>query len=154
MSFHDSTRFIFEFLLKLAHMSLWMVFMLVLIFLEFYMSNDPNSKLKLRNLKNSGLSEIWWCGQSAGKRRTVRRSWDLFTRGSAEKFLTAEIHCGRSAKGPRTVRQRIADGPPEAVQNSTEAVSVGLQCKDSKVDGPPGYRGQSANGQKGGVVQT
>ena len=58
MSFHDSTRFIFEFLLKLAHMSLWMVFMLVLIFLEFYMSNDPNSKLKLRNLKNSRLSEI------------------------------------------------------------------------------------------------
>ena len=47
MSFHDSTRFIFEFLLKLAHMSLWMVFMLVLIFLEFYMSNDLNSKLKL-----------------------------------------------------------------------------------------------------------
>ena len=54
----------------------------------------------------------------------------------------------------RTVRQRTADGPPEAVQNSTEAVSVGLQCKDSKADGPPGYRGQSANGQKGGVGQT
>src|SRR6185312_4482985 len=29
----------------------------------------------------------------------------------------------------RTVRQRTADGPPEAVQNSTEAVSVGLQCQ-------------------------
>jgi hypothetical protein len=43
----------------------------------------------------------------------------------------------------RTVRQRTADGPPEAVL-------VGLQCKDSKADGPPGYRGQSANGQKGG----
>ena len=50
----------------------------------------------------------------------------------------------------RTVRQRTADGPPEAVQNLTEAVPVGLQCKDSTADGPPGYRGQSANGQKGG----
>ena len=29
----------------------------------------------------------------------------------------------------RTVRQRTADGPPEAVQNLPEAVSVGLQCK-------------------------
>ena len=48
----------------------------------------------------------------------------------------------------RTVHQRTADGPPEAVQNLTEAVSVGLQCKDSKADGPLGYRGQSANGQK------
>ena len=54
----------------------------------------------------------------------------------------------------RTVYQRTAYGPPEAVQNSTEAVSVGLQCKDSKAVGPPGYRGQSANGQKGGVGQT
>src|SRR6185312_10261828 len=29
----------------------------------------------------------------------------------------------------RIVRQRTADGPPEAVQNLPEAVSVGLQCK-------------------------
>ena len=29
----------------------------------------------------------------------------------------------------RTVRQRTADGPQEAVQNLPEAVSVGLQCK-------------------------
>src|SRR6185312_5716045 len=29
----------------------------------------------------------------------------------------------------RIVRQRTADGPPEAVQNLQEAVSVGLQCK-------------------------
>ena len=40
-------------------MSLWMVFMLVLRFLECYLSNNPNSKLKLWKLKNSGLSEIW-----------------------------------------------------------------------------------------------
>ena len=47
MYFHDFTRFIFDFLLKLALMSLWKVFMQVLRFLDFYMSNDTNSKLKL-----------------------------------------------------------------------------------------------------------
>ena len=47
MSFHDSTRFIFEFLLKLAHMSLLKVFMQYLRFLDFYMSNDPKLRLKL-----------------------------------------------------------------------------------------------------------
>ena len=47
MSFLNFTRFIFDFLLILTHMSLWKVFMLVLIFIEFYMSNDPNSKLDL-----------------------------------------------------------------------------------------------------------
>ena len=46
MSFHDFTRFIFDFLLKLAHMSLWKVFMQVSTLLDFYMSNDPNLKLK------------------------------------------------------------------------------------------------------------
>ena len=52
------------------------------------------------------------------------------------------------------LQKYTADSPPEAVQNLTEAVSVGLQCKDSKADDPPGYRGQSATGQKGGVSQT
>ena len=52
MSFHDSTRFIFEFLLKLAHMSLLKVFMQYLRFLDFYMSNDPKSELELRKLAN------------------------------------------------------------------------------------------------------
>ena len=47
MSFQDFTRFIFEFLLKLAHMSLLKVFMQDLRFLDFYMSNDTNSNLKL-----------------------------------------------------------------------------------------------------------
>ena len=50
MSFHDSTRFIFEFLLKLAHMSLLKVFMQYLRFLDFYMSNDPKLRLELRKL--------------------------------------------------------------------------------------------------------
>ena len=64
----------------------------------------PNCSWNLESWQNSGLSEIWYCGRSAGKRRPVRRSCDLFTRGSAEKFSTAKLHCGRSAKGPRTVR--------------------------------------------------
>ena len=41
-----------------------------------------------------------------------------------------------------------------AGQNLLEAVSVGCQCKDSMADGPPGYSGQSATGQNGGVGQT
>ena len=50
MSFLDFTRFIFDFLLLLAHMSLWKVFMQDLRFLDFYMSNDPKLKLELRKL--------------------------------------------------------------------------------------------------------
>jgi len=52
MRFHDSTRFIFEFLLKLAHMSLLKVSMKYLRFLDFYMSNDPKLELELRKLAN------------------------------------------------------------------------------------------------------
>ena len=65
MSFHDVTRFNFDFLLKLALMSLWKVFMQVLGFLDFYMSNDPKLRLELKSWQNSGLTEIWFCGQSA-----------------------------------------------------------------------------------------
>ena len=50
MSFPDFTCFIFDFLLKLALMSLWKVFMQVLGFLDFYMSNDPKLELELRKL--------------------------------------------------------------------------------------------------------
>ena len=50
MSFHDSTRFIFEFLLKLAHISHLKVFMQYLRFLDFYMSNDHKLRLELRKL--------------------------------------------------------------------------------------------------------
>ena len=44
------TCFNFDFSFLLTHMSFWMVFMLALRFLEFYLSNDPNSKLKLWKL--------------------------------------------------------------------------------------------------------
>ena len=46
MSFYNFTQFIFDFLLILAHMSLWKVFMQVLRFLDFYMNNDPKLKLE------------------------------------------------------------------------------------------------------------
>ena len=96
----------------------------------------PNWSWIWESWQNSGLSKIWYSGRSAGKRRTVRRSWDLFTKGSALKFLTTKLHIGRSAKGPwtvhlssvhpasfgytsglllskaRTVRHRSADSPP------------------------------------------
>ena len=138
----------------------------------------PNWSWNWESWQNSGLSEIWHSERSAGKRRTVRRSWELFTRGSAEKFSTWKLHSGRSAKGPRTVRgssvhpasfgytggmplskkrtvrRRSADSPPVFGRIYQRQDSVGWQCKDSKADGPPGYRGQSATGQKGGVGQT
>jgi hypothetical protein len=50
MTFHYFTRFIFEFLLSLAHMRVWKVFMQDLRFFDFYMSNDPILKLELCKL--------------------------------------------------------------------------------------------------------
>src|SRR6185437_7838347 len=111
MSFHDFTQFIFEFLLKLAHMSLLKVFMQYLRFLDFYMSNDPKLELELRK-----LAEF----------RLVR-------------FLVA-----------RTVRQRTADGPHMLGRFYQRLFYLVCSVKISKADGPPGYRGQSATGQKGG----
>ena len=143
MSFHDSTRFIFEFLLKLAHISRLKVFMQYLRFLDFYMSNDPKLELELRKLAEFRLVRFLVV-------RTVRWLWAdslPFLRIVHQRLYREVVNRKNTL---RTVRQRTADGPPEAVQNLTEAVSVGLQCKNSKADGPLGYRGQSANGQKGG----
>ena len=54
----------------------------------------------------------------------------------------------------RTVRRRSADSPPVLGRiYQRQFQSVG-SVKNSKADGPPGYRGQSATGQKGGVGQT
>src|SRR6185503_16005350 len=105
MSFHDFTRFIFEFLLELAHMSLLKVFMQDLRFLDFYMSNDPKLKLELRKLQNSGLSEIWYRGRSAKGPRTVRLCWAEFARGSVSRVAVKKFKGGRSARVPRIVRE-------------------------------------------------
>ena len=55
----------------------------------------------------------------------------------------------------RTVRQRTADSPPVLGRfYQRQFQSVGSVKKNSKADGPPDFRGQSANGQKVGVGQT
>src|SRR6185312_13937553 len=139
MSFHDSTRFIFEFLLKLAHISRLKVFMQDLRFLDFYMSNDPKLELELRKLAEFRLVRFL-------VERTVRGLW-----ADSPPFM--RIVYQRSCQPQKF----IADSPPKdrgqsayAGQILPEAVSVGWQCENSKADGPLGYRGQSANGQKGG----
>ena len=133
MSFHDSTRFIFEFLLKLAHMSLLKVFMQYLRFLDFYMSNDPKLELDLRKLAEFRLVRFLvartvrgygadsppfirivhqrLCREVVNRRnslRTVRkRTADgprMLGRGSSVSCSVKNFKGGRSAKGPRTVR--------------------------------------------------
>ena len=54
--------------------------------------------------QNSGLSEIWKCGRSADKRRTVRRSWDLSPE-ALQKDVSAEKY---TADGPPRDRGRSA----------------------------------------------
>ena len=54
----------------------------------------------------------------------------------------------------RTVRQRTADGPPVLGRICQKQCQSSCSVKNSKADGPLGYSGQSANGQKGGVGQT
>ena len=107
------------------------------------MSNDSKLKLELKKLAEFRLVRFLVA-------RTVRglgADSPPFMRIVHQRLCREVVNRKNTL---RTVRQRTADGPPEAVQNLTEAVSVGLQCKDSKADGPLGYRGQSANGQKGG----
>ena len=115
MSFLDSTWFIFEFLLKLAHMSLLKIFMQYLRFLDFYMSNDPKLELELRKLAEFRLVRFLVA-------RTVRgygADSPPFIR-LVHQRLCREVLNRKNIL--RTVRQRTADGPPEDVQNLPEAV--------------------------------
>jgi len=105
MSFHDSTRFIFEFLFKLAHMSLLKVFMQYLRFLDFYMSNDPKLELDLRKLAEFRLVRFLVA-------RTVRgygADSPPFIRIVHQRLCREVVNCRNSL---RTVRQRTADSPP------------------------------------------
>ena len=143
----DFTRFICEFLLKLAHMSLLKVFMQYFRFLDFYMSNDPKSELELRKLAN------FWADWNLVL-RTVRGSGadsPPFLR-IVHQRLCREVVNRRNTL--RTVRQRTADSPPVLGSfDQRQFQSVG-SVKNSKAHGPPDYRGQSATGQNGGVGQT
>ena len=105
MSFHDSTWFIFEFLFKLAHMSLLKVFMQYLRFLDFYMSNDPKLELDLRKLAEFRLVRFLVA-------RTVRgygADSPPFIRIVHQRLCREVVNRRNSL---RTVRQRTADSPP------------------------------------------
>src|SRR6185436_16115445 len=104
MSFHDFTRFIFEFLLKLDHMSLWKVFMQYLRFLDFFMSNCPKLELELRKLAEFRLVRFLVA-------RTVRGQGADSPpfMGLVHQRLCREVRNRRNTL--RTVRQRTADGP-------------------------------------------
>ena len=104
MSFHDSTRFIFEFLFKLAHMSLLKVFIQYLRFLDFYMSNDPKLELDLRKLAEFRLVRFL----VARTVRGYRADSPPFIR-IVHQRLCREVVNRRNTL--RTVRQRTADSP-------------------------------------------
>ena len=97
----------------------------------------PNWSWNWENLQISGLTEIWYCGQSAGKGRIVRRSWKFSTRGSAEKLSTARIHCGQSAKGPQTVRQRLCRICQRQCQSGCSVKIQRRTVRQDIADGPP-----------------
>ena len=114
------------------------------------MSNDPKLELDLRKLAEFRLVRFLLS-------RTVRgygADSPPFIRIVHQRLCREVVNRRNSL---RTVRQRTADSPPKDRGQSAsvgqylpEAVSVGWQCENSKADGPLGYRGQSANGQKGG----
>ena len=106
--------------------------------------------------QNSGQSEFWKRGWSAGKRRTVRRSQKLLRRGSAERSPATELYCGLSAIGPRTVRRSVsrttADGPP--MDRGQSAWGQLPRFLSAPADGPTMDCGRSARAQKDGVSLT
>ena len=144
MSFHDSTRFIFEFLLKLAHISCLKVFMQDLRFLDFYLSNDPKIGVGIEKIGRIQTCQLF--GSADGPR--VRGGQ------SAVNWTYSPEVLQRSCQPQKF----IADSPPKDRGRSAhvwaEAVSVSCSVKISKADGPPKYSGQSATGQNRGVGQT
>jgi len=130
MSFLVFTWFIFDFSFLLTHMSLWMVFILVLRFLEFYMSNNPNSKLKLWKLAN-----FWDClkfGSADGPR--VRGGRSALHEVFHQRLWSAENY---SADSPPMNRGRSA--------RCTGKLRLHRWCVHyASADGPPSIRGRSA----------
>ena len=106
MSFLDFTWFIFDFSFLLTHMSLWMVFMLVLWFLEFYLSNGPNSKLKLWKLEK--FWAVWNFGSADSPRVRGGRSavHETCLPESLQKSFKPQNY---TADGPSKDRGRSAD---------------------------------------------
>jgi len=106
MSFHDSTRFIFEFLLKLTHMSLLKVFMQYLRFLDFYMSNDPKLELDLRKLAEFRLVRFLVARTVRGYRADSPPFIRIVHQRLCREVVNRrKLYRGQSAIVPRTVRQ-------------------------------------------------
>jgi len=105
MSFHDSTRFIFEFLLKLLIWVSWWFSCNIWDFWIFYMSNDPKLELDLRKLAEFRLVRFLVA-------RTVRgygADSPPFIRIVHQRLCREVVNRRNSL---RTVRQRTADSPP------------------------------------------
>ena len=144
MSFHDSTRFIFKFLLKLAHMSLLKVFMQYLSFLDFLYEQWSQIGVGIEKIGRIQTCQLF--GSADGPR--VRGGQ------SAVNWTYSPEVLQRSCQPQKF----IADSPPKDRGRSAhvwaEAVSVSCSVKISKADGPPKDSGQSATGQNRGVGQT
>ena len=134
-------------------MSLWKVFMQDLSFFRFLY--EQWYKFKIEIVKVGKILGCLKIGSADSPRVRGGRS---AIHEAVHQRLCREVVNRRNSL--RTVRQRTADNPPKDRGQSAsvgqylpEAVSVGWQCENSKADGPLGYRGQSANGQKGGSWQ-
>ena len=104
MGFHDSTRFIFEFLLKLAHMSLLKVFMQYLRFFGFLY--EQWSKFKVEIVK---VGKIMGCLKiSSADSPRVRGGRSAIHEAVHQRLCREVLNLKNTL---RTVRQRTADGP-------------------------------------------
>ena len=121
MSFHDFTRSIFEFLLKLAHMSLLKVFMQYLRFLDFYMSNDPKLELELRKLAEFRLVRFF--GSADGPR--VRGGQSAVNGTCSPEALQRSSQPQKyTADGPPKDRGRSSRGCAEFNKGSISRAAV------------------------------
>ena len=112
------------------------------------MSNDPKLELDLRKLAEFRLVRFLVArtvrGYGADSPPFIRIVHQRLCREVVNRKNTLRIVRQRTANGPRALGSFYQ-------RQCQSACSV---KKNSKADGPPGYRGQSANGQKGGVGQT
>ena len=142
MSFLDFTRFFLFLILTHSYESLYGVHASFEIFGILF---EQCSQFKVEIVK---IGKILGCLNFGSADSPRVRGGQSAVHGtcSPEKFSIAKIHCGRSAKGPRTVRLCWA----VFARGSFSRVSV-LKFIGGR---STSYRGQSANGQKGGVGQT
>ena len=137
------------FLISRSYLLIWVFGRFSCKFWDFWIfiwSIIPNQNWTCDSWQISGQSEFWKRGQSADKRRTVCRSWKMFTRGSVERFQRKKLYSGRSASHrcnrsasdtpmvcplsrSWTVRQGSADSPPVLKKSTRGGFSSGLMLK-------------------------